>query len=175
MGCSSCGTVTADGQVAGCQNNGGCRTGGCNKLNVYDWLSHMDMPKASVFDIVEVRFKNGRKEFFRNRDHLELTTGDAVVVDVPNGHHIGYVSLQGELVRLQMKKKGVPDDDQIRAIYRVASPKDCEKYEKVKNREHPTLFRTREIIHQIPYGHAQTQPSHVPCVQKHSCVHVNWV
>jgi cell fate regulator YaaT (PSP1 superfamily) len=148
MGCSSCGS--AGGDVApGCQNNGGCLTGGCNKLNVFDWLSNMDLPKASLFNIVEVRFKNGRKEFFRNKDHLELTTGDAVVVDVPNGHHIGHVSLQGELVRLQMKKKGEQDNEQIRTIYRVASPKDIEKHEKIKIRELPTLYRTREIIHQM--------------------------
>ena len=149
MGCSSCSSASVDGVVAGCQSNGGCSTGGCNKLNVFDWLSNMDLPRAQIFDVVEVRFKNGRKEFFKNRDHLELTAGDAVVVDVPNGHHIGFVSLQGELVRLQMKRKGVENDDQIKAIYRVASPKDMEKFDKVRNRENPTLFRTREIIHQL--------------------------
>lgn len=149
MGCSSCSSASVDGVVAGCQSNGGCSTGGCNKLNVFDWLSNMDLPRAQIFDVVEVRFKNGRKEFFKNRDHLELTAGDAVVVDVPNGHHIGFVSLQGELVRLQMKRKSVDNDDQIKAIYRVASPKDMEKFDKVRNRENPTLFRTREIIHQL--------------------------
>ena len=149
MGCSTCSTITEDGKVAGCKNNGGCLTGGCNKLNVFDWLANMEMPRASLFNIVEVRFKNGRKEFFRNRDHLEITTGDAVVVDVPNGHHVGFVSLQGELVRLQMKKKGVKEDEEIRAIYRVASPKDMEKFYQVQNRENPTLYRTREIIHQL--------------------------
>ena len=149
MGCSTCSTLTEDGKVAGCKSNGGCQTGGCNKLNVFDWLANMDMPRASVFNIVEIRFKNGRKEFFRNRDHLEITTGDAVVVDVPNGHHIGFVSLQGELVRLQMKRKGVKESDDIKAIYRVASPKDMEKFIQVRNRELPTLFRTREIINQL--------------------------
>lgn len=149
MGCSSCSTGSLDGAATGCKNNGSCQTGGCNKLNVFDWLSNMDMPSASIFDVVEVRFKNGRKEFFRNKDHLELTTGDAIVVDVPSGHHIGYVSLQGELVRLQMKKKGVTEKDEIRPIYRVASPVDLEKYEKVRNRDLPTMFRSREIIDQM--------------------------
>ena len=149
MGCSTCSTRTEDGKVAGCKNNGGCLTGGCNKMNVFDWLSNMDAPTFDLFDVVEVRFKNGRKEFYRNSDKIALHTGDAVVVDVPNGHHIGYVSLQGELVRLQMKKKGVANDENVRAIYRVASQKDLEKFERVQNREMPTLYRTREIIHDL--------------------------
>lgn len=147
MGCSSC-SSGPDGEVSGCRNNGGCSTGGCNKLNVFDWLSNMDVPQEQKFEIIEVRFKNGRKEFFKNRELLELNTGDAVVVDVPNGHHIGHVSLQGELVRLQMKKKGVKKMDEIRNIYRLATPKDIDKYRNVKKREHPTLYRTREIIQQ---------------------------
>lgn len=138
-----------DKTVAGCQNNGACQTGGCNKMNVFDWLSNMDMPTEDRFDIVEVRFKNGRKDFFRNSDKLALTTGDAIVVEVTNGHHIGYVSLQGELVRLQMQKKKVANDDQIKKIYRIAHQKDLEKFEEVKKREMPTLYRTREIIRDL--------------------------
>ena len=115
-------------------------------MNVFDWLSNMELPSEDRFDIVEVRFKNGRKEFFRNKEKLSLTTGDAVVVEVPNGHHIGYVSMQGELVRLQMQKKKIVADDQIKKIYRLAHQKDLEKFEEVKKRELPTLYRTREII-----------------------------
>ncbi len=147
MGCSTCSSVRKeDGSVAGCRNNGGCSSGGCNKMNVFDWLSNMDIPAANRFDIVEVAFKNGRKDFFRNSKDLELIVGEPVVVDVPNGHHIGYVSLTGELVRLQMKKKQVEDNDEIRSIYRIATAKDLEKLEKVKNREMPTLYKTRQII-----------------------------
>lgn len=147
MGCA-CGT-TKSGVTAGCNNNGACGTGGCNKMNVFDWLSNMDMPVEDKYDIVEVRFKNGRKEFFRNTDKLTLTTGDAVVVEVPNGHHIGYVSLQGELVRLQMQKKKVANDGEIKKIYRIAHQKDLEKWEEVKKRDMPTLYRTREIIREL--------------------------
>ena len=143
-GCSSCGVSGK--KVAGCQNNGGCLTGGCNKLNVFDWLANMGVPQSEVFDIVEVRFKSGKKEFFRNQDALDLVTGDAVIVDVPNGHHLGYISLQGELVRLQMQKKKVKNDQNIRKIYRAASTRDIEKYQEVKKREQPTLQRTRRII-----------------------------
>jgi cell fate regulator YaaT (PSP1 superfamily) len=147
MGCS-CGTAK-DGKVSGCNNNGACNTGGCNKMNVFDWLSNMDMPNQDRFAVVEVRFKNGRKDFFRNTDHLNLTTGDAIIVEVPNGHHLGHVSLQGELVRLQMQKKKIADDGEIKKIYRLAHQKDLEKYEEVKKRELPTLYRTREIIRDL--------------------------
>ena len=118
-------------------------------MNVFDWLSDMEGPAQQYFDIVEVRFKNGRKEFFRNSNDLDLTTGDAVVVDVPNGHHVGHISLQGELVRLQMKKRSVKDDDEIKAIYRIASQKDLDKFRDVKKREMPTLYRTRQIIQDL--------------------------
>ena len=106
----------------------------------------MDLPVVDTFDIVEVRFKGGNKHFFRNTDELDLTTGDAIVIDVPNGHHIGHISLQGELVRLQMQKKKIPDDDNIRKIYRIANEEDLNKLESVQKREMPTLYRTRQII-----------------------------
>jgi cell fate regulator YaaT (PSP1 superfamily) len=147
MGCS-CGS-TKNGAVSGCQNNGACNTGGCNKMNVFDWLSNMEMPREDKFNIAEVRFKNGRKEFFSNPEQLNLTTGDAVVVEVPSGHHIGYVSLQGELVRLQMQKKKISIDGDIKKIYRIAHQKDLDKFEEVKKREMPTLYRTREIIRDL--------------------------
>jgi cell fate regulator YaaT (PSP1 superfamily) len=148
MACA-CGTTKGSSTVSGCENNGTCGTGGCNKMNVFDWLSNMEMPAVDMFNVVEVRFKNGRKEFFRNTEKLTLITGDAIVIEVPNGHHIGYVSLQGELVRLQMQKKKVADDGEIKKIYRVAHQKDLEKLEEVKKRELPTLYRTREIVRDL--------------------------
>ncbi|GAB5526442.1 MAG: regulatory iron-sulfur-containing complex subunit RicT [Roseivirga sp.] len=121
-------------------------------MNVFDWLSNMDMPVSDKFEILEVRFKGGRKEFFRNEQGLDLVTGEAVIVDVPSGHHMGYVSMQGELVRLQMQKKKVANDEKIRKIYRKATLKDLEKYDSVRKREMPTLFRTRQIIQEQKLG-----------------------
>lgn len=141
MGCASCGT----GGSAGCQNNGHCSTGGCNKLNVFDWLSNMDVPAMHRFNIVEVRFKNGRKEFFRNSAKLDIVTGDPIVVDVPNGHHIGYISMQGELVRLQMSKKGIKEEE-VREIYRKATSRDMDRWQEARNREETVMYRTKEII-----------------------------
>jgi len=150
MGCA-CGTKK-DGKVGGCKNNGACGTGGCNKMNVFDWLSNMDMPLEDRFDVVEVRFKNGRKDFYRRPKNLTLHTGDAVVVETQTGHHVGYISMQGELVRLQMQKKKVANDDEIKKIYRMAHTKDLEKHEEVKNRELPSLYRAREIIRDMKLG-----------------------
>lgn len=146
--CNSC-ALNDDNHVGGCNNNGGCATGGCNRLNVFDWLSDMDLPVDQRFNVIEVRFKSGRKDFYRNSGNLQLTTGETIVVDVPNGHHVGYVSLQGELVRLQMKKKSVEDNNEIRQIYRVATTRDIEKYDEVRNREMSTMYRSREIIQQL--------------------------
>ncbi len=150
MGCA-CGTKK-DGKVGGCKNNGACGTGGCNKMNVFDWLSNMDMPPEDRFDVTEIRFKNGRKDFYRKPAHLVLHTGDAVVVETQTGHHVGYISMQGELVRLQMQKKKVANDDEIKKIYRIAHTKDLEKHEEVKNRELPSLYRAREIIREMKLG-----------------------
>jgi cell fate regulator YaaT (PSP1 superfamily) len=109
----------------------------------------MGIPVVDKFDIVEVKFKGGRKDYYRNISYLPLTTGDPIVVDVPNGHHIGYVSLGGELVRLQMQKRKIKNNDDILKIYRIANQKDLDKWEDAKNREIPTLYRTKQIIDEL--------------------------
>ena len=118
-------------------------------MAVFDWLSDMDVPATNRFNTVEVRFKGGRKEFYRNVNGLDLYAGDAVIVEVQNGHHLGFVSMQGDLLRLQMRKKGVQESDDMNVIYHLASSKDKDKYEQAKAREMPTLFRTRQIIGEL--------------------------
>jgi len=150
MACANCSTggcsTSTDGGTSGC-GNGGCATGGCNKMNSFDWLSDMTMTVANRFPIVEVRFKGGRKDFYRNTNHLDLTTGDAVVLEAQGGYHLGFVSMQGELVRLQLlKKKVAPDSAEIKSIYRIATSKDLEKFTESRNKELPTLFRTRHLL-----------------------------
>lgn len=147
MGCSTCSTNTGGEIAAGCQNHGNCSTGGCNKLNVYDWLSDMTLPEGvKPFNIIEVRFKGSRKEFFRNSENISLKTGDVVAVEGSPGHDIGTVSLAGELVRIQMKLNQVEEDaPTIKAFYRLARPADIEKWEAVKTREVETMYRARSI------------------------------
>ena len=80
MACGGCSTGR------GGSSEGGCSSGGCNKLNVFDWLANMELPYGQKpFDIVEVRFKNSRKEFFRNRNNLQLLLGNIVAVEAATG------------------------------------------------------------------------------------------
>ncbi len=134
--------------VAGC-SSGGCSTGGCNKMNAYDWLSNMEVPMSMRYNVVEVKFKGGRKEYFRNTNNLELYTGDFVACEMQTGFHVGSVSLQGELVRLQMIKKGVQDDDNIKKILRAVHEKDLEKHQQAIARDLPTMYRVREIAKEL--------------------------
>ncbi|NNE76609.1 MAG: hypothetical protein HKN31_05995 [Pricia sp.] len=146
MGCSSCSTGK-DGQPRGCKNNGTCGTDGCNKLTVFDWLSNMSLPNGSKpFDCVEVRFKNSRKEFFRNSENLSLSIGDIVATQAQSGHDVGMVTLVGELVKVQMKRKKVDfKDDELPKIYRKASQNDIDKWQKCRDREEEIKKRAREI------------------------------
>lgn len=148
MACSSCGTKSGGScSPSGCKSNGNCGTGGCNALNVYDWFKDMELPEGyKPFDIVEVRFKGSRKEFFRNTQGLDLFTGDYVVVDSSIGFDIGMVSATGEIVRLQLKKYRVREDsDELPSIQRVATERDMEKYHQCKEREDDLLERARTI------------------------------
>jgi cell fate regulator YaaT (PSP1 superfamily) len=146
MGCSSCGTKTGD-TSPGCKNNGTCGTSGCNKLNVYNWLSDMQLPAgARTFNIVEVRFKGSRKDFFRNAENITLREGDVVAVEGNPGHDIGVVSMAGELVRLQLKKKGIDENSsELKALYRLAKPADIEKWDAVRALEVNTMYKARTI------------------------------
>lgn len=146
MGCSSCSTGK-DGQPKGCKNNGTCGTDGCNKLTVFDWLSNMSLPNGEKpFDCVEVRFKNSRKEFFRNSENLSLSIGDIVATQATSGHDVGMVTLTGELVRVQMKKKKEDyNSPELPKIYRKASQKDIDIWQKCRDREEEIKKRAREI------------------------------
>ena len=121
----------------------GC--GRCNRpLNTYDYLA--DMPGNDEWtDLVEVQFKNTRKGYFHNENHLPLVIGDMVAVEASPGHDIGVVTLTGQLVPLQMKKANLKPGTEIRRIYRKARPVDLEKYEEAKAREQDTMIRSRQI------------------------------
>ncbi len=146
MACTSCSTSDG-GAPKGCKNNGACGTDSCNKLTVFDWLSNMSAPNGETpFDCVEVRFKNGRKEFYRNTEKLTLSIGDIVATVASPGHDIGIVTLTGELVRVQMKKKGVnPESTEIPKVYRKASQKDIDIWSAARDREEPMKVRAREL------------------------------
>ena len=144
MGCSSCST---GGVPNGCKSNGSCGTGGCNKLTVFDWLTDIEQPTGhDTFDWVEVLFKNGRKDFYKNVNELPMQVGDIIAVESSPGHDIGTVTIIGDLVRLQMKKKGfkiIPENE--KKIYRKASQRDIDKWQEFRDKEQETMMRSREI------------------------------
>jgi cell fate regulator YaaT (PSP1 superfamily) len=142
MGCSSC----SGGSPAGCGDNGHCSSGGCNKKNTYDWISVLDIHDPSAFNIVEVSFKKGaRKEFFINESWSNAETGDLVIVETDSGVDTGRISLSGELVRSQMKKKKVNEDRITYKVIRKANERDVEKLTEARGLEKQTLVRARVI------------------------------
>jgi cell fate regulator YaaT (PSP1 superfamily) len=146
MACTNCSTGSKDGQPRGCKNNGTCGTDSCNKLTVFDWLANMSLPGGEApFDCVEVRFKNGRKEFYRNSEKITLSIGDIVATEASPGHDIGIVTLTGELVKVQMKKKNVKNNAEIAKIYRKASQKDIDIWSDSRDKEEPMKVVAREI------------------------------
>ena len=98
MGCTNCSSKKdATGTPRGCGNKGNCGTDSCNKLPVFDWLSNMQYPSDHTpFDVVEIRFKNGRKDFFKNSEKLSLSIGDVVATEANPGHDVGIVTLTGQ-------------------------------------------------------------------------------
>ena len=151
MGCTNCSSKTdATGTPRGCGNKGNCGTDGCNKLSVFDWLSNMQYPSDHTpFDVVEIRFKNGRKDFFRNTDKLSLSIGDVVATEASPGHDVGIVTLTGQLVKVQMKKKKVDWESQLPKVYRKASQRDIDVWTEARNREDAIQKRAREIAIQL--------------------------
>jgi len=147
MSCNNCSSDIST-VPNGCKSNGSCQTGDCEKLSVFDWLSNMAIPSGQEpMNIVEVRFKNGRKHFYRNLDKLSISMGDVVAVEGNPGHDVGIVSLSGELVKVQLKKKGVDiNSEEIKKIYRKATQKDIDKWKAVREKEYKTQYRGREII-----------------------------
>ncbi len=150
MGCATC-TNKEGGIPKGCRSNGNCGNSGCDKLTVYNWLSHIDLPAGEqAFNIVEVRFKNSRKEFYLNTHQLPLQEGDIVTVDVKQGYDVGIVSLTGELVRLQMNKHKIyPKQAELGEVVRKATQKDIDDWQKGRAREAEVMFQSRTLALQL--------------------------
>lgn len=148
MGCGSCGT----GKPNGCKSNGGCGSGGCNRMNVHDWLANLPFADPnSTCKIVEVSFNNGsRKDYFRNTSLQYYSKGELVAVEGVGGFDVGEVCLSGELVRMQLKKRNLSEDSaDIKRILRRANTNDIEKWQESKQREKETLVRSRAIARQL--------------------------
>jgi cell fate regulator YaaT (PSP1 superfamily) len=148
MGCGSCGT----GKPNGCKSNGGCSTGGCNRMNTHDWLRNLpisDMEEACR--VVEISFNQGsRKDYYRNSTLQFFEKGEMVALEGVSGFDVGEISLTGEIVRLQMKKRGInemaPD---MKKILRRATDRDLDIWKQNKAREKEALIRSRAIAKQL--------------------------
>lgn len=146
MGCGNCGTG-ANGKPAGCKSNGGCSSGGCNRMNVYDWLNDLPLPDMQeYFPLMEVSFHQGStKDFFRNGGLRDLYKGQWIVVEGNPGTDMGQVSLQGELVKLQLKKYRVQEETVSRKVLRAATAEDMAMLEESRKREPELLIMSRAI------------------------------
>ena len=146
MACNSC-TTGKDGQPKGCKNNGTCGTDSCNKLTVFDWLSNMSLPNGETpFNYIEVRFKNGRKDYYKNTENLSLSIGDVVATQAQSGHDVGMVTLTGELVRVQMKRKKIEENgEEVLIIYRKASQKDIDIWSIARDKEEAMKVKARQF------------------------------
>ena len=145
MGCASC--SSGGGTPNGCKNNGTCSSGGCNKLEVFDWLSNISMPEGqSAYELVEVRFKNSRKAFYRNANNLSLQVGDVVAVDTAPGYDIGGVSALGELARIQVQKKA-PNLKvaECKKIFQIANQEQIDKWIQGRGLERDLLTQSRTL------------------------------
>jgi len=151
MGCSGCGTATG-GKPNGCKSNGGCSSGGCNRMNAYDWLRNLPIADLdSACKVIEVSFSQGtRKDFFRNTTLQHFEKGDLIAVEGVSGFDVGEVSLTGEIVRLQMKKRGAKEDNpEMKKVLRRATDRDIEVRNQNKAREPEAVIRSRAIAKQL--------------------------
>lgn len=149
MGCSNC---SNDGGVpSGCKSNGSCGTGSCGKLSVFDWLADIELPSGqSTYDVVEVRFKNGRKGFYRNIKGINLQVGDVIAVDTSPGFDLGIVSVVGELARIQVRKKTQHfKAHEARSILRKGTKEDIDKWKGLRDLEPETMFASRRLASEL--------------------------
>jgi len=151
----SCTTCTLEKNIktstAGITYSESCSTLSHDKLSVFDWLAHVPLPgHQKTFDIYEVRFKNGRKAFFKNINNLSLNTGDAIAVEGTSGHDIGTISMSGELVKLQLVKRKVAlDSEDIKKIYRKATQRDLDIWKEARGKEIETQREGRLILKKL--------------------------
>lgn len=149
MGCGSCGSSGAPG---GCQSHGHCSSGGCNRMNVYDWLADLPVSDADqTCKVIEISFNNGsRKDYFRNTTYHYFSKGDMVALEGVSGFDVGMVNLTGELVRLQLKKNKIDEfSPDMKKVLRPASDQDLAKMLENKAREKDILIRSRAIARQL--------------------------
>ena len=151
MGCGGCSTGSHQ-KPNGCKSNGGCSSGGCNRLNVHDWLRNLPFHDPnSTCKVVEISFQQGsRKDYFRNPSLQPYVKGEMVTVEGVGGFDVGEVSLTGDLVRLQLKKKSLDEfNPDMKKILRHSNERDLGSFYQQKAREREVLARSRAAARQL--------------------------
>ncbi len=153
MACGSCsgGACGSSGGVpAGCGNNGNCSSGGCGKLDVFDWLAGMESSAVNSVPLVEVRFKNTRKEYYRYGTSITPAVGDAIVVEASHGVDVGAVTLTGELVRVQLQRKNPKASiNSVSRVIRIATQEDIDTWQAAQKREDETMVKARKAAAEL--------------------------
>ena len=148
MGCGSCssgGCGSSGGTPAGCENNGNCSSGGCGKLEVFDWLAGMESSAVNSTPLIEVRFKNTRKEYFRYGTSITPSVGDIVMVEAAHGTDVGAVTLTGELVKVQLTRKNSKTNvNTLSRVIRIATQQDIDLWQEVQKKENDTMVSARK-------------------------------
>lgn len=153
MGCGHCGTSSKGTLPTGCKDHGSCRSGGCNRLNVHDWLSLVPIGDfAKPYPFIEVSFNHGsRKDYFKTNTPYAFEKGDYVTLETgPGSWDVGVVSVTGELVKLQMKKKGVKEtSEEIRNVLHKSTDAEIERMLEAKKLEKDMMIRSRVIARNL--------------------------
>ncbi|WP_090393453.1 PSP1 domain-containing protein [Niabella drilacis] len=121
-------------------------------MNTYDWLRNLPMANTEdQCNVVEISFSKGtRKDFYRNTTLQLFEKGDLVTVEGVSGFDVGEVSLTGEIVRLQMKKYGVKEENpEMKKVLRTATDRDLDQRRINKDREPEAVIRSRAIAKQL--------------------------
>ena len=136
MGCSNCSTCEVS-EKRGSANS-----------TVFDWLYQIDAPKSENTNLIEVQFKRDRKDFYKNTENIDISSGDWVAVQGDkSGHDIGKVTMKGELVAMQIKRKNRDvEKDPIKKLYRIASENDLQKWKDAVANEDEILVKAKRII-----------------------------
>jgi len=150
MGCSSCSSNNSGEASEGCGGNGGgcssCSSRGCERKDISNWLTDLPSPNGKKgFEVVEVSFKNGRKEFYRNSQNISLFKGDTVTVEGGPGFDLGIVMMTGELVKHQMKrKKDNTKPRDLKRISRKSTESELASWKEARSQEYETMHTARE-------------------------------
>jgi cell fate regulator YaaT (PSP1 superfamily) len=156
MGCAGCAVGNRSSSKSGgcssggCGSSGGCSTGGCNRVNTFDWLNDVILPEHDAFDLVEITFKNGaRKAFYHRANHIHANVGEAVILETEGGYDVGHISLVGELVKLQLKKRNAKANAVYQNIIRKANERDLEKLTDIRTAERGIMVQARVIARSL--------------------------